>query len=188
VREAGADLIGDATVWGLFARDEVAAIVGSRAVVFQPRRLVIAARAYERPLPIPGRALPGGMTTGAAQPPPRGYRVAAGRRIVIAGNGPLNLQTAVELIDGGAEVVAVVEIAPRPGLGQMRDAMRLAAAAPGLAFDGLAMLRRLARARVPILWGRRVARAEAGAAGEFARAILDDGTVLQADALALGYR
>jgi glycine/D-amino acid oxidase-like deaminating enzyme len=187
VRQAGAELIGDTIVWGIFARDEIAAIVGGRAVVFAPRRLVIAAGAYERPVPIPGWTLPGVMTTGAVQTLARNYRVAAGRRIVIAGNGPLNLQTAAELIDGGAKVVAVVEIAPRPGPGHMRDAMRLAAAAPGLAFDGIAMLRRLARARVPILWGRSVARAEADAGGEFARAILDDGTVLEADALTLGY-
>jgi glycine/D-amino acid oxidase-like deaminating enzyme len=186
-REAGVELIGEATVWGIFARDEVAAIVGSRAVVFAPRRLVIATGAYERPVPIPGWTLPGVMTTGAAQTLARSYRVAAGRRIVIAGNGPLNLQAAVELIDGGAKVVAVVEIAPRPSLGHMRDAMRLAAAGPGLALDGIAMLRRLARARVPILWGRTVIRAEADAAGECARAILDDGTVLEADTLTLGY-
>ena len=51
----------------------------------------------------------------------RSYRVAPGERIVIAGNGPLCLQTAAELLDGGAEVVAVLEAAPRPGLAQMRE-------------------------------------------------------------------
>ena len=44
--------------------------------------------------------------------------------MVIAGNGPLNLQLACELLAGGARVVAVVEAAPRPGLGQWRRCRR----------------------------------------------------------------
>ena len=55
------------------------------------------------------------MTTGAAQTLARAYRVAPGERVVIAGNGPLNLQIARELLAGGAKVVAVLEAAPRPG-------------------------------------------------------------------------
>ena len=44
------------------------------------------------------------MTTGAAQTLARAYRVAPGKRVVIAGNGPLNLQLACELVAGGVEV------------------------------------------------------------------------------------
>ncbi len=186
-KAAGAELVGEAVAWGAFAPDEVATLVAGRAVVFAPKRLVLATGAYERPVPIPGWTLPGVMTTGAVQTLARSYRVAAGRRVVVAGNGPLNLQTALELVDGGATVVAVVETAPRPGFGKLRDALVLATAAPDLAFEGLRMLRRLSGAGVPILWGRAVVRAEAGADGCFAAATLDDGTVLEGDALALGY-
>lgn len=186
VRDAGAAIVSDATVWGAFAPDEIAALVADRAVVYAPKRLILAPGAYERPVPIPGWTLPGVTTTGAAQTLARGYRVAPGAATIVAGNGPLNLQTALELVDGGAKVVAVVEAAPAPGLGRWRDAMRLLRAAPDLAFEGLAMLRRLKRAGVPVLWGRRVVAAEAGADGAFARALLDDGTVLDGDALALG--
>jgi glycine/D-amino acid oxidase-like deaminating enzyme len=184
---AGAEIVSGAVVWGAFAPDEVAAVVDGRAVLFRPRRLVLAAGAYERPVPIPGWTLPGVSTTGAAQTLARRYRVAPGRRTVVAGNGPLNLQTALELVAGGAEVAAVVETAPRPGLTTARAALAMAAAAPDLAAEGLAMLRRLRAAGVPVLWGRRVAAAEAGPDGAFARARLDDGTVIEADALALGY-
>ena len=186
-RDAGAEIVQGATAWGAFAPGEVAAIVGDRASVFAPRRLVLAPGAYERPVPMPGWTLPGVMTTGAAQTLARAYRVAPGTATIVAGNGPLNLQTALELVDGGARVVAVVEAAPRPGPDAWRAALRMAGTAPGLAMQGIGMLRRLRRAGVPILWGRQVAIAEAGADGNFARARLDDGTILEGDALALGH-
>lgn len=187
VRAAGADILSDAHAWGAFARDEVAAIVAGRSVVFAPKRLVLAAGAYERPVPVPGWTLPGVMTTGAAQTLARAYRVAPGRRTIVAGNGPLNLQAAVELVDGGADVAAVVEAAPMPGIGRLHEAVAMAVAAPDLVFDGMRMLLRLKAAGVPVLWGRRVDEALAGRDGGFATAVLDDGRRLDADVLAMGY-
>ena len=61
------------------------------------------------------------MTVGARRRWRAPTRVAPGERIVIAGNGPLNLQTAAELLDGGADVVAVLEAA-RARLGAMASA------------------------------------------------------------------
>ncbi|MBM3537365.1 MAG: FAD-dependent oxidoreductase [Alphaproteobacteria bacterium] len=187
VRDAGVELIGDATVWGAFARDEIACLVGGRAVIFAPARLILAAGAYERPVPMPGWTLPGVMTTGAAQTLARAHRVAPGRRIIVAGNGPLNLQTALEIIGGGAEVVAVVESARRPDLSMARAALRLSLAAPELAAEGVAMVWRLSNAGVPTLWGRQVVAAHPGADGRFAIAELDDGRKLHGGALILGY-
>ena len=83
------------------------------------------------------------MTVGGLQTLARSYRVAPGERIVIAGNGPLCLQTAVELLDGGAKVVAVLEAAPRPGLAQMRALASAAVADPFLMVDGLSLAARL---------------------------------------------
>ena len=74
---------------------------------------MLATGAYEQSLPVPGWTLPGVMTVGALQTLARSYRVAPGERIVIAGNGPLCLQTAAELLDGGANVVAVLEVGRR---------------------------------------------------------------------------
>jgi glycine/D-amino acid oxidase-like deaminating enzyme len=187
VRTAGVEIVNGAIVWGAFAADEIAAIVDGRAVLFGPRRVVIAAGAYERPVPVPGWTIPGVMTTGAAQTLARSYRVAPGRRTIVAGNGPLNIQTAVELIEGGAEVVAVVETADRPGIGNIRDALRLVATAPDLVRDGLSMLRRLKASGTPVFWGRRVVAIEANDSGTFASARLDDGTVLSGDVVAMGY-
>ena len=43
---------------------------------------------------------------------------------MIAGNGPLCLQTAAELLDGGANVVAVLESASRPALGSLPELLQ----------------------------------------------------------------
>ena len=119
---AGARIVNEATVWAAFSPHEVAALVAGRSTLYRPKRLVLATGAYEQSPPIPGWTLPGVMTVGGLQTLARSYRVAPGERIVIAGNGPLCLQTAAELLDGGADVVAVLEAAPRPGLAQMAGA------------------------------------------------------------------
>ena len=116
---AGARIETEATVWGGFAADEIAALVGGRAVTFRPRRLVLAPGAHERPVPLPGWTLPGVMTTGALQTLVRAQRVCPGERVLIAGSGPLNLQLACELLAGGVKPLAVVEASPRPGRGRL---------------------------------------------------------------------
>ena len=113
-REAGVTLLQGAQVWAAFSAQEVGALIDGHATVISCGQLVLAPGAYERPVPFPGWTLPGVMTTGAAQTLARAYRVAAGQRIVVAGNGPLNLQLAAELLAGGATVLAVLESSARP--------------------------------------------------------------------------
>lgn len=160
VAAAGVEVIPSATAWGAFAPDEIAALVGEAAVTFRPRRLVLAPGAHERPVPIPGWTLPGVMTTGAMQTLARAQRVAPGASVVIAGNGPLNLQLACELVAGGVRVAAVVEAAPRPSAGLWREALALWRAAPDLTRDGTGYLLALRRAGVPVLWGARPIKCE----------------------------
>lgn len=154
-RAAGVTLLSETTVWAAFSPGEVAAIVAGRATTFRPKRLVLATGAYEQVRPAPGWTLPGAMTVGGLQTLARSYRVAPGDRIVIAGNGPLCLQTAAELIEGGANVVAVIEAATKPGGARLGDVLAAAAAQPSLMWDGALMMRKLgARLR----WGERVVR------------------------------
>ena len=153
---AGAGIETEATVWGGFAADEIAALVAGRAVTFRPRRLVLAPGAHERPVPLPGWTLPGVMTTGALQTLVRAQRVCPGERVLIAGSGPLNLQLACELLAGGVTPLAVVEAAPRPGPAAWRTAWRMARSAPDLMREGFGMLWTLKRAGVPVLWSARV--------------------------------
>jgi len=148
----------EAQVWGGFAADEIAALVGGRAVVYRPRQLILATGAHEAPVPIPGWTLPGVMTTGGLQSLVRSQRVVPGQRVVIAGNGPLNLQLACELLAGGLKPIAVIEAAARPGSAAWRDLWRMARCSPALVREGMAMLRTLKRAGVPVLWDRVVDR------------------------------
>jgi glycine/D-amino acid oxidase-like deaminating enzyme len=152
----GVTLIGGATVWGAFGPQEVAAIVDGAAVTFRPRRLILAPGAHERPVPLPGWTLPGAMTTGALQTLARAQRVSPGQRVVIAGNGPLNLQLACELLAGGVTVAAVIEAAEGPGLASIAPAWAMLRNAPGIAWQGLSYLTMLRRAGVAILWGSQV--------------------------------
>ncbi len=153
---AGVEMLTGATVWGAFGAGEVTAVVRGAAVTFRPRRLVIAAGAHERPMPLPGWTLPGVMTTGALQTLARAQRVAPAQRVLIAGNGPLNLQLACELLEGGVQVAAVVEAAPFPGLAAVAHAASMLRNDPGLAWQGLGYLGRLRRGGVKVLWGSRV--------------------------------
>jgi len=152
---AGAHILNETTVWAAFSVTEVAALVAGRSTLFRPKRLILATGAYEQPLPVPGWTLPGVMTVGALQALARSYRVAPGARIVIAGNGPLSLQTAAELLDGGANVVAVLESARAPTLSSLPDILRLAWTDPMLLAKGAALVSRL---RPLLHWRRRVTR------------------------------
>ena len=135
-KRLGVDLRSGVLVWGGFRDQGFAAVANGRSHRFVPKATIVAAGAYERPWPVPGWTLPGVMTTGAAQTLWRTARRLPGRRVLIAGNGPLNLQLAAELIEGGAEVVAVIEAATRPTLGQIGALTTMFAAAPNLVRDG----------------------------------------------------
>ena len=149
---------------------------------FRPSRLVVATGAFERPLPVPGWTLPGVMTTGAAQTLLRSYAVLPGRRVLVAGNGPLNLQVAGELRRAGAEIVLVAEAAHRPGAWALGPLAAMAAAAPGLTARGAGYL---ARNAGRVRWGARLAAVHAE--GDALSVTLYDGSRWQADTVAMGY-
>ncbi|MEV7185213.1 NAD(P)/FAD-dependent oxidoreductase [Kitasatospora sp. NPDC093102] len=79
-----------------------------RATV-RSRSVLLATGAYERQLPFPGWTLPGVVTAGGAQAMLKAGLVLPGKRIVVAGSGPLLLAAASSLVTAGAEVPAVVE-------------------------------------------------------------------------------
>jgi NADPH-dependent 2,4-dienoyl-CoA reductase/sulfur reductase-like enzyme len=160
VTAAGVQVLTATTVWGAFAPDDVCAAGPDEDWRFTPRCLVIASGAYERGVPMPGWTLPGVITTGAAQTLWRSYGVTPGRRILVSGNGPLNMQVAAELTRAGAHVVALIELA-RPARPQRLPALaRMATADPGLLADGGRYRATLTRARVPVLYGASVVAVE----------------------------
>jgi NADPH-dependent 2,4-dienoyl-CoA reductase/sulfur reductase-like enzyme len=76
------------------------------------------------------------MTTGAAQTLWRTARRLPGKRVMIAGNGPLNLQLAAELARGGAEIIGLAEAAPPIGATSSGRLAAMAFLSPRLVFNG----------------------------------------------------
>lgn len=161
-REAGAELLGGVEIWGAFAGPLLYAVTADGTpLVLRPKQLIVATGAYERPHMVPGWTLPGVMTTGAAQTLWRSYRSLPGKRVAVCGSGPLNLQVALELARGGADVRLVAESAASP-LKKPVSALALLLAGPKLALAGTGMLLGLRRAGVPVHYETQLADIAAG--------------------------
>jgi NADPH-dependent 2,4-dienoyl-CoA reductase/sulfur reductase-like enzyme len=74
--------------------------------------LIIASGATDRVLPVPGWTLPGVYTLGAAQVALKAQGCAIGRRVVLAGTGPLLYLVAYQYVKAGAQVAAVLDTSP----------------------------------------------------------------------------
>ncbi|MEV6202871.1 FAD-dependent oxidoreductase [Streptomyces sp. NPDC051771] len=97
---------GSGTDWTVHSRTDDRAGRPVRA-----RAVLLATGAYERQLPFPGWTLPGVVGAGGAQAMLKSGLVLPGRRVVVAGSGPLLLAVAASLAAAGARVPAVVEAA-----------------------------------------------------------------------------
>jgi NADPH-dependent 2,4-dienoyl-CoA reductase/sulfur reductase-like enzyme len=75
-------------------------------------KLILATGARERFLPFPGWTLPGVFGAGGLQALARGGYDIRGKRVVVAGTGPLLLAVAAHLKQDGAIVVMIAEQAP----------------------------------------------------------------------------
>ncbi|HEX7051789.1 MAG TPA: FAD-dependent oxidoreductase [Longimicrobiales bacterium] len=96
--------------------------------------VILATGARERFLPFPGWTLPGVVGVGGAQALLKSGASFAGKRIVIAGSGPLLLPVAASLARAGARIAIVAEQAPaaavrRFGAGLWRTPGKIAQAA-----------------------------------------------------------
>ncbi|MEM9443041.1 MAG: FAD-dependent oxidoreductase, partial [Pseudomonadota bacterium] len=196
VRAAGVQCLNDVTVFGAFAKDEVLALVDGEAVVFHPQRLILATGALERPMPFPGWTLPGVMTTGALQTMVRSQQVMPGKRVVIAGNGPLNFQLAADLVSLGVDIAAVVESAACPSFKSWPTLSKALRSEPSNMIRGASYLLQLRRAGVPVLWShmaiaahgdQRVNAIDVAPIGPDGRLDSDQQKRLAGDVVGLGY-
>ncbi|MFG2633299.1 NAD(P)/FAD-dependent oxidoreductase [Streptomyces sp. NPDC048362] len=110
--------------------------------------VLLATGGHEWVLPFPGWTLPGVVTAGGAQAMLKGGLVLPGRRVVVAGTGPLLLPVATGLAAAGARVPALVEAADPAAA--LRRAPALAARPDKLA-EGAGYAARLARHGVRVL-------------------------------------
>lgn len=71
--------------------------------------IIIATGAFDRSIPFSGWDLPGVITAGAAQVMIKNQGILPGKKVVVSGTGPLQLAAASNLIEAGAQVLAVLE-------------------------------------------------------------------------------
>ncbi len=189
---AGVDIRLRSIVWGGFPGPEIHVADSHGPAILRPGKLIVASGAYERGHAVPGWTLPGVMTTGAAQSLLRVSGVTPPGRVLFAGNGPLNLQVALELSRAGARVAGLVELAPRPGLRHAGAAAGMFLVSPRLTLAGLGMVTALRARQVPTFYNRAVGRVmrEGGAlVTEMVRADgkAGDAIRVEAETVCLGY-
>ncbi|WP_411833376.1 FAD-dependent oxidoreductase [Pseudoxanthomonas mexicana] len=133
---------------------------GAQAAQVDYDRLVLATGARELLLPFPGWTLPGVTGAGGAQALAKQGWPVRGRRVVVAGSGPLLLAAAATLRRHGARVLGIHEQAPARALaafaaglwrwpGKALQALRLRAALAGVPYRaGSHVLRALGDGRL----------------------------------------
>jgi NADPH-dependent 2,4-dienoyl-CoA reductase/sulfur reductase-like enzyme len=116
LEHAGAQLLAGRSVFNVEASGIVHTLQenGSDSLLeqFHFQQLILATGARERFLPFPGWTLPGVFGAGGLQALVQGGYPVAGKRVVIAGTGPLLLAVGAHLAQDGAVVSHVVEQAP----------------------------------------------------------------------------
>jgi NADPH-dependent 2,4-dienoyl-CoA reductase/sulfur reductase-like enzyme len=100
-------------VWGIYEGNLLTLFGPQAPPQLQANAVILATGAYDRPVAFPGWTLPGVMTAGAAQTLLKSQRVLPGRRILVAGSGPLPLALGAALVWAGAEVTALLEGSPQ---------------------------------------------------------------------------
>jgi NADPH-dependent 2,4-dienoyl-CoA reductase/sulfur reductase-like enzyme len=145
------------------------------------RALVLCTGTHERIIPFPGWTLPGVIGLAAATILLKAQSVLPGRRVVVAGVGPLLYAVAAKVLAGGGQVVAVVDAATR---GEWLRALPALSARPDLLAQGAAWRAKLLAARVPVLHGASVTGAQGD--GVLARVRVGD-RAFDADALCVGH-
>ena len=118
-------------------------------------KLILATGARERLLPFPGWTLPGVFGAGGLQALVKGGWPIRGRRVLVAGTGPLLLAAAATLRREGAQVVGLVEEAPPAALARFAGTL---AAHPRKGLQALRLGASLLG--VPLIAGTRVVAAE----------------------------
>jgi NADPH-dependent 2,4-dienoyl-CoA reductase/sulfur reductase-like enzyme len=187
---SGAKSLFNLKIWGVFGPEKFLGYDSTNRYVITPKHVVIATGAFERGLVFPGWTLPGVLTTGAGQTLLRSYQVSPGNRVAIAGNGPLNLQLAAELIRAGADVAAIAESAKLFNVKNVLLGGLLFLRSPTLALTGVGYLLTIAKAKTKILPGHIVARvngAEAVESIDFRKLDSSSSKSFQVDAITIGY-
>ncbi|MFN3352856.1 MAG: FAD-dependent oxidoreductase [Brevundimonas sp.] len=120
-RASGVHYENEAQLWLIERGFRAYVTKGGSARVLTARTIVLATGAQERPAPFPGWTLPGVLTVGAAQILLKSSGQIPSGPVWIAGNGPLPLLYATQLLNAGGELAGFLDTSPR---GRWRFAAR----------------------------------------------------------------
>ena len=110
-QSANIEVLSDATAFGLYQDRLVAVLTGEGVVRVRAKQVVLATGAQETPLLFENNDLPGIMLSSAARRLVSLFGIRPGRRAVIATETAEGYETALELLDVGVQVTAVVDAA-----------------------------------------------------------------------------
>lgn len=151
----------NSAVIGIFSDRRIAVLKEGTTITVQAEKILICTGGAENALRFPGWTLPGVMGAGAAQTMVNVNRVLPGQRILMVGSGNVGVIVAYQLLQGGADVVGIVEGMPKIGAYGVHAA-------------------KLRRAGVPFYLGHTIA--EAQGSGKVERAVIvrmENGQILK---------
>jgi len=108
-------IMSDTTVSGLFVDNWASALKDNRLYKIRAKQTVLATGAYDQPIVFARNDLPGIMFADAAQRLMRLYGVRPGSRAVIATANRFGYDAALDLLDAGIEVAAIVDLREKTG-------------------------------------------------------------------------
>lgn len=191
---SGATLALGHRVWLVTEGFRIDALAPDGPVSWQAGRVIAATGTHERVVPFPGWTLPGVIGLAATTILLKSQRMAPGRRVFVAGCGPLLAYVGRGISKVGAQVVGVADLA---GPGDWARALPRMVARPDLLARGGAWVAGLAASRVPYFPRSHVTRAERTEEGALRITLQrlgrdgaperDGERVVEADALAVGH-
>lgn len=102
-------------VWSIFHSNILGIAHDGKSEMLRANKIILATGASENAFAFPGWTLPGVMGAGAAQTMINLQRVLPGEKVLMVGAGNVGLIVAYQLLQAGAEVVAVLDALPYIG-------------------------------------------------------------------------
>jgi NADPH-dependent 2,4-dienoyl-CoA reductase/sulfur reductase-like enzyme len=146
LRDSKVDARWNANVWAIETDRQVYFSQAGSAHGVHPRTILLATGTTERPLPIAGWTLPGVMTVGAAQIALKTGGLLPDGRTWLAGQGPLLLLYANQVLDAGGQIAGVIDLSDHRS--PLRAARHVSLGALADIRKGLAWQRRLRAAKL----------------------------------------
>ena len=113
--KAGVEIRLDTVVYGIYPDKRLGLACDSQSEDLKAASIILATGANERPLAFPGWTMPGVMGAGAIQTLINIHRTLPGRRVLMVGAGNVGLIVSYQLLQAGAEVVAIIDALPGIG-------------------------------------------------------------------------